>query len=182
MSGGGVPTSPPTAAPSLPHALPRRPGPGAGPAAGGEGSRPLQLSAIPTHPALTDGHYLQAPRPLPSSPSLPVALSPRLSITLQHGLFHYFNRGRDAERSLGGTPRRPERGLCGDGEPQIQRRSPKSESGVPTVQFLLYAVLALHPGGASRGWGRRLKSRRLTPPPTSCSFSPRLVLPTSATT
>lgn len=68
MSGGGVPTSPPTAAPSLPHALPRRPGPGAGPAAGGEGSRPLQLSAIPTHPALTDGHYLQAPRLSPPAP------------------------------------------------------------------------------------------------------------------
>lgn len=117
------PTSPPTAAPSLPHALPRRPGPGAGPAAGGEGSPQLQLSAIPTHPALTGGHYLQPPRPLPSSPSLPVALSPRLSITLQHGLFHYFNRGRDAERSLGGRLGGPREGSVVTVDPRFSAAS-----------------------------------------------------------
>lgn len=186
MDGGGVPTIPPIADPSLPNALPRRLGPGAGPAARGEGSQRLQLSVIPTHPALTVGHYLRPPRPLLSNPSLPVALSPRLSITLQHGLFHYFNRAgerrRCGEELGGGTPGRPERGECGDGGPQIQLRSPESENGAPPAQFLLYAVLALHPGGASRGWGQRLKSRRFTPPPTSCSFSPRLVLPTSAAT
>lgn len=105
MDGDGVPTIPPIANPSLPNALPRRLGPGAGPAARGEGSQRLQLSVIPTHPALTVGHYLRPPRPLLSNPSLPVALSPRLSITLQHGLFHYFNRAGERRRcgeELGG--------------------------------------------------------------------------------
>lgn len=51
--------------------------------------------------ATTSGAELEQP---------PVALSPRLSITLQQGLFHYFNRGRDAERSLGGRLGGPREG------------------------------------------------------------------------
>lgn len=126
----------PTADPNLPPRPPRRPGPGAGPAARGEGSQRLQLSAIPIHPALTGGHYLRPPRPLLSNPSQPVALSPRLSITLQHGLFHYFNRVRgEAEirrEAWGGRPGGPREGTVVTVGPQIRLRSPESESGAPT--------------------------------------------------
>lgn len=144
---------------------PEAPGaPGAGPPTGkGLGGRRWALSPS------ARGHHLRPPSPSPAAPRCP-----RLSITLQHGLFHCFNGG-DGEMAM------PERGAwegsgackaeLSGGSP-ARRRPPRAGRGAPPA-----------PGGprgprAASRWGElgwAGDQRRLHPAPSSTPATPAQV-------